>query len=59
MTSIEILLEIVTSQTYERRKLYRPLCIAGFQCHAIQKIDENRNQNHSIDQVQSLRKERR
>ena len=29
--------------------------IAGFQCHAIQ----NKNQNHSIDKVQILRKERR
>ena len=29
--------------------------IAGFQCHAIQ----NKNQNHSIDEVQILRKERR
>ena len=31
------------------------LTIAGFQCHAIQ----NKNQNHSIDKVQILRKERR
>ena len=29
--------------------------IASFQCHAIQ----NKNQNHSIDKVQILRKERR
>ena len=29
--------------------------IAGFQCHAIQ----NKNQNHSIDKVQILRKKRR
>ena len=29
--------------------------IAGFQCHAIQ----NKNQNHSIDKVQILRKERK
>ena len=29
--------------------------IAGFQCHVIQ----NKNQNHSIDKVQILRKERR
>ena len=31
------------------------LLIAGFHCHAIQ----NKNQNHSIDKVQILRKERR
>ena len=31
------------------------IVIAGFQCHAIQ----NKNQNHSIDEVQILRKERR
>ena len=34
---------------------YILLRIAGFQCHAIQ----NKNQNHSIDKVQILRKERR
>ena len=33
----------------------RTRCIAGFQCHAI----KNKNQNHSIDKVQILRKERR
>ena len=36
-------------------KSNRLILIAGFQCHAIQ----NKNQNHSIDQVQILRKERR
>ena len=32
--------------------------IAGFQCHAIQ-IDQNKNQNRSIDKVQNLGNERR
>ena len=32
--------------------------IAGFQCHAIQ-IDENKNQNRSIDILQNLGNERR
>ena len=34
------------------------LFIAGFQCHAIQ-IDQNQNQNRSIDKVQNPRNERR
>ena len=29
--------------------------IAGFQCHAETKIDQNKNQNHSTDKVQNLR----
>ena len=36
-------------------KFHNMSYIAGFQCHAIQ----NKNQNHSIDQVQIPRKERR
>ena len=32
--------------------------IAGFQCHVIQ-IDQNKNQNRSIDKVQNLGNERR
>ena len=33
--------------------------IAGFQCHAIQNIDQNKNQNRSIDKVRNLGNERR
>ena len=33
--------------------------ITGFQCHAIPKIDQNINQNRSIDKVQNLWNERR
>ena len=32
--------------------------IGGFQCHAI-KIDQNKNQNHSLDKVQNLGNETR
>ena len=38
----------------KRRAKYR-FSIAGFQCHAIQ----NKNQNHSTNKVQILRKKRR
>ena len=44
------LLSTDTSQHFAQ-----PHPIAGFQCHAI----ENKNQNHSIDEVKILRKERR
>ena len=33
--------------------------IAAFQCHTIQKIDKNQNQNRSVDKVQSMGNERR
>ena len=53
------LFETVTSNCSKRIDVvfdvYHEQSIAGFQCHAIQ----NKNQNHSIDKVQILRKERR
>ena len=33
--------------------------IAAFQCHTFQKIDQNQNQNLSVDKVQSMGNERR
>ena len=33
--------------------------IAAFQCHTIQKIDQNQNQNRSVDKAQSMGNERR
>ena len=46
---------VVPKQRVKESEKTGTCVIAGFQCHAI----ENKNQNHSIDKVQILRKERR
>ena len=53
--SVKIVSQLDSQSKFQVFTLFSGRHIAGFQCHAI----KNKNQNHSIDKVQILRKERR